>query len=100
MLDDNQDGWLASFDYPGSYSIPWNNRLDQNMGYFGNAGDTATKIIEYESDAQSNSTVKSFAQQLYNEVVSSNNYLSLMFEWHYYKTISQVNYIVENYKFW
>ena len=100
MLDDNQDGWLDSFDYPGSYSIPWSNRLDENMGSFGNAGDTATKIIEYESDALDNSTVKSFAQQLYNEVINSNNYLSLMFEWHYYKTVSAANYITEKYKFW
>lgn len=100
MLDDNQAFWISRDHlYPGSYVIPWTNRLDQNMGSYGSAGDTAQKIIEYESDVN-NSSCADFMNELYNAVINSNGYLSFMFEWEYSRTFTKIIYGMQQWKFW
>ena len=98
MLDDGNDSHLQ--DYTGTSLIPWANRLDQNMKTFGNTDDPPSQILKYESDDSISST-NSFAQQLYNAVMHSNNELSIMFEWRYYMhTIFEKNYETKQWKFW
>ena len=78
MLDDGADSDLPK--YKGTNLIPWANRLDQNMGPYGNTEDTAKTIIKYEANAGSDDTMKEFEEQLATAVQNSNGYLSVMFK--------------------
>ena len=82
MLDDDQDTyWLV--DYSGPDFIPWANRLNQNMGAFGDQTDPPGSVLKLLADT-STSSVETFAEQLKAAVMNNDNgYLSLMWQWHY-----------------
>lgn len=81
MLDDDDDTyWLV--DYGGPDFIPWNDRLNQNMGSFGDAQDPSGEALKELANTDI-SSVETFAEQLKTAVMNSNGYLSLMFQWHY-----------------
>ena len=60
MLDNNADSALPK--YNGLNLIPWINRLDQNVGPYGNEEDTAKSIIKYVANAGSDNTMKEFEE--------------------------------------
>ena len=82
MLDDDNDTyWLV--DYGGPDFIPWNDRLNQNMGAFGDAQDPPGEALKELANTNI-SSIETFAKQLKTAVMNnSNGYLSLMFQWHY-----------------
>ena len=81
MLDDDNDTyWLV--DYGGPDFIPWNDRLNQNMGAFGDAQDPSGEALKELANTDI-SSVETFAKQLKTAVMNSNGFLSLMFQWHY-----------------
>ena len=98
MLDDSDDSDLPK--YSGTDLIPWANRLDQNMGSYGDWGDTTDKIIKAEANAGDDDTMKEFEEQLDTAVLSSNGYLSVMFEWSYTGHFVYSDYRVVQWKFW
>ena len=98
MLDDGADSDLPK--YKGTNLIPWANRLDQNMGPYGNTEDTAKTIIKYEANAGSDDTMKEFEERLATAVQNSNGYLSVMFKWSYSNHFVYSTYLVDAWKFW
>ena len=98
MLDDNQDTDLPK--YSGTYLIPWADRLDQNIGPYGDVGQTNGRIIKDEANAGSDDTMKEFEEQLATAVQNSNGYLSVMFKWSYSNHFFYDTYLVDAWKFW
>ena len=107
MLSDGDNDDLPSYDAT-SY-IPWSDRLNINLGTYGDAVMTEDTIIDYQSIAAAKSWHKgadtnlAFENALYGQIMHSNGYLSLMFEWHYeYHQPGTSNdyYGVSDYKFW
>ena len=98
MLDDNQDSKLPT--YSGTYGIPWANRLDQNIGSYGDVAETNGGIIKDEANAGSDNTIKEFEEQLATAVQQSNGYLSIMFKWSYSFHVVYETYSVDAWKFW
>ena len=98
MLDDSADDALPK--YSGTLLIPWANRLDNNMGDYGDQLDKAKKIIKAEANAGSDNTMKEFEEQLATAVNNSNGYLSVMFKWSYVYHVIKSDYYVDAWKFW
>ena len=54
--------------------------MDQNIGPYGDVGQTNGRIIKDEANAGSDDTMKEFEEQLATAVQNSNGYLSVMFK--------------------
>ena len=108
MLCDGNDDELASYDAT-SY-IPWGHRLNDNLYTYGDCVMTQDDIIEHQSRTDAHGTGSpgteqnnAFENALYGEVMKSNGYLSLMFEWHYEYNQPGSDadlYTINQYKFW
>ena len=111
MLDN--DGFHDAFykDLPltgTSYYAHWDNlEWWMNKADFGDSQDATSIIAAHEASttrADGGSTNEAFAKALYNNVMNSDGFLSVMFEWHYYNftqsTREHLYYGTDKYGFW
>lgn len=96
-LDDGAlEGGRGFPSYSGPSYIPWANRLDQNLNNFGESNNSQDNIVGEVTDGSQ--AVKNFANVLFNKIIYSNGYLSLMVHWHY--TLAQGNNSISDYHLW
>ena len=81
--------------YSGPSYIPWANRLDQNLHDFGQDGDPQENIL-YEA-INDLPAIHNFANDLYQKLMHSNGYTSLMVHWHY---TDDGDNTISDYHFW
>ena len=81
--------------YTGPQYIAASNRLDQNLDLFGSEGDPQEDIL-YEATLDQ-TAINNFANVLYQKIIHSNGYLSIMFHWHYTTTEEDT---ISDYHFW
>ena len=94
-LDDGELHGFSMPSYSGPSYIPWTNRLVPNLNGFGSLAEIALNIIaEATNDLPA---IHNFANVLYQKVMHSDGYLSIMCHWHY--TTGDQN-TISDYHFW
>ena len=94
-LDDGELRLFSMPPYSGPSYIPWANRLLPNLNNFGHFQEVNLNII---AEATNNlPAIHNFANALYQKIMHSNGYLSIMMHWHY--TTGDQN-TISDYHFW